>query len=90
MFDVARRAGERAWSQGVPLASSRMVAGKRARAYAKRHEYPTAREWARAVYDYGGVWLDGYRSAGNDQADSTGDAALAGLLRDMELSGERP
>ena len=65
---------------------SEAVAGMQRQAW----RAPTAREWVRAVYDYGGAWLDGYRNAGNAKADSTGEMELAGALRDMELSGERP
>jgi hypothetical protein len=83
-FDAAWRAGERAWKRGtIAPASLRVEAARRARAYAKRHEYPSPRAYARAVLDYGDVFMGAWLAAGYEQADADGDTALLDVLNDL-------
>jgi hypothetical protein len=77
-FMSAWRAGARAWGGIVPLDVLREVAAKRARAWAKRREFPSAREYAKAALVWGRVFMDAWFGAGYDHGEEGLDALDAG------------
>lgn len=73
-------AGMRAWG-GLTLGSLRDVAGKRARAWARRQHPDTPRLYARLVNDYATVFYDAAIYAAGEQADRKEDWGLAAEVR---------